>query len=353
MRDTVLTTYRWLLFVWRMLITSVVASVAVPVYAGVVRDSIPDPETVVRVYSLSNHDKNLTIQFTIIAHREECPLKSLQVMINDTLYPVIAPISVVPVADSIPDAWDVTAVFPYRDRFSRRDHLILSTVSGDMCARFPLHNWQISPAKPKQSEATALPPHSAISVWWIVALILTVIGSGLWIYFRQRIERRKESRRVDALFDENRRQNDETRRQNEELKSKIDALYAGRVSTLNFLCDEYYNKRDAQQEEVRMSMYKEVEKQILLLRSPKALAELENIVNTYLDDILLRLRQQIPSLTQNEIVFLTYLYAGFSPRAVCIFCDIKIKNFYNRRSRLRARILESGAPDAEYFASRM
>ena len=218
-----------------MLITSVVASVAVPVYAGVVRDSIPDPETVVRVYSFSNHDKNLTIQFTIIAHREECPLKSLQVMINDTLYPVIAPISVVPVADSIPDAWDVTAVFPYRDRFSRRDHLILSTVSGDMCARFPHQDWHFSPARPEHSDVPAAMPQSTVSVLWIIALILTVIGFGVWIYFRQRIERRKESRRVDALFDENRRQNDETRRQNEELRSKIDALYAGRVSTLNFL----------------------------------------------------------------------------------------------------------------------
>lgn len=353
MRHTIFPPHRWLLFVCRMFITSVVTSVAIPGYAGVAPDSIPDPQTIVSIYSFNNSDKKITIQFTIIAHRQECPLKSLKAVINDTLYSVISPIAVVPATDSIPDAWDVTAVFPYCDHFTKRDHLILSTLSGDMCARFPHQDWHFSPARPEHSDVPAAMPQSTVSVLWIIALILTVIGFGVWIYFRQRIERRKESRRVDALFDENRRQNDETRRQNEELRSKIDALYAGRVSTLNFLCDEYYNKRDAQQEEVRMSMYKEVEKQILLLRSPKALAELENIVNTYLNNILMRLRQQIPSLTQNEIVFLTYLYAGFSPRAVCIFCDIKIKNFYNRRSRLRARILESGAPDAEIFASRM
>lgn len=346
MRYTVLPTLRWWLFVCRMLIISVATSAAVPVYAGVTPDSIPEPQTIVRFHTFSNHDKKTTIQFTIIAHQERCPLKSLQAVINDTLLTTSVPISVTQSVDSIADAWDITAVFPYRDRFNRRDHLILSTLSGEMCVRFPYPDWYFSSPNPKQPDTTDSLPHSTMSVWWIVALILTATGFGVGLYFRQRIERKKESRRVDALFDEN-------RRQNEELRAKIDALYAGRVSTLNFLCDEYYNKRDAQQEEVRLSLYKEVEKQILLLRSPKALVELENIVNTYLDDILLRLRQQIPSLTQNDIVFLTYLYAGFSPRAVCIFCDIKIKNFYNRRSRLRARILESGAPGAEYFASRM
>ena len=330
-----------------MFVTSAAAAIAAPDYAEVApADSIPEPETIVRFQTLSNHKKKLTIQFTVAAHQEECPLNEIQAMVNDTLLTVIAPISVTRLADSVPDVWEVTAVFPYRARFKRTDHLILTTTSGSMCLRFPAPDWYFSSANSKQPEVKDSLPHSAVSVWWIVALILTVIGIGVGLYFRQRFERNKESRRVDALFDDN-------RRQNEELRSKIDALYAGRVSTLNFLCDEYYNKRDARQEEVRLSIYKEVEKQILLLKSPKSLAELENIVNTYLNDILLRIRQQIPSLSHTDIVFLTYLYAGFSPRAVCIFCDIKIKNFYNRRSRLRARILESGAPDAEIFASRM
>lgn len=333
--------------VYCMLVTYAATAITAPDHAEVApADSIPEPETIVQFQSLSNHEKKLTIQFTIVAHQEECPLNEIQAMVNDTLLTVIVPVSVTRLADSIPNAWDITAVFQYRARFRRTDHLILTTSSGSMCLRFPAPEWYFSSANSKQPEATDSLPRSAVSAWWIVALILTVSGIGVGLYFRQRFERKKESRRVDALFDEN-------RRQNEELRAKIDALYAGRVSTLNFLCDEYYNKRDAQQEEVRLSVYKEVEKQILLFRSPKALVELENIVNTYLDDILLRLRQQIPSLTQNDIVFFTYLYAGFSPRAVCIFCDIKIKNFYNRRSRLRARILESGAPDAEYFASRM
>ena len=43
----------------------------------------------------------------------------------------------------------------------------------------------------------------------------------------------------------------------------------------------------------------------------------------------------------------------FPLRAVCIFTNIKIKNFYNRRSRLKDRILASDALDKEYFVSKM
>ena len=45
--------------------------------------------------------------------------------------------------------------------------------------------------------------------------------------------------------------------------------------------------------------------------------------------------------------------AGFSPRAICIFTDIKVKNFYNKRSRLKEKILASDAPDKEWFVSKM
>lgn len=55
----------------------------------------------------------------------------------------------------------------------------------------------------------------------------------------------------------------------------------------------------------------------------------------------------------NDLKFLTYIYAGFSPRAVCVFMDIKIKTFYNRRNLLKERILASDAPDREYFVSLM
>ena len=104
---------------------------------------------------------------------------------------------------------------------------------------------------------------------------------------------------------------------------------------------------------MKLTLYNEVEKHILALRDPKSITELENIVNKFLDNILVKIKEQLAELTKKDLTFLTYLYAGFSPRAVCIFTDIKIKNYYQRRSRLKERILASDAPDKDFFVSKM
>ena len=138
---------------------------------------------------------------------------------------------------------------------------------------------------------------------------------------------------------------------NLELQDKVNALYESRLDTLNMLCNEYFEKKES--DKIRLTLFNEVEHHILALRDPKTVLELEGIVNTYLDNILVKVRQQVSFLDRKDMRFLTYLYAGFSPRAICIFTDIKLKNFYNRRSRLRDRIIASDAPDKELFVSMM
>lgn len=138
---------------------------------------------------------------------------------------------------------------------------------------------------------------------------------------------------------------------NEELRQKVDSLYGSRLDTLNLLCNEYFDRNDSPQ--MRVTLYNEVEKQILALRDSKSVEALQDMVNIYVDNILVKVTEQLPTLSKADVKFLTYLYAGFSPRAVCIFTDIKIKNFYNRRLRLKERILSSDAPDREWFVSKM
>lgn len=182
----------------------------------------------------------------------------------------------------------------------------------------------------------------------VLAGVLTVVltaGCLILVAVRRRfIRKRKEIEELSLLITER------TGR-NLELEAKVDALYGSRLDTLNMLCNEYFEKSES--EKVKLTLYNEVEKHILSLRDSKSVSELEQIVNTFLDNILVKVKEQLPGLSRNDLTFLTYLYAGFSPRAVCIFTDIKIKNFYNRRSRLKERILASDAPDREFFVSKM
>lgn len=137
----------------------------------------------------------------------------------------------------------------------------------------------------------------------------------------------------------------------EQLRAMIDNLYVERMATINKLCDEYFARSVS--EKTKATLYKEVEKEILSLRDSKNIEALEEAVNKYMDNILQKLHAEIPQLSSADSTFLTYIYAGFSPKAICIFTDIKIKNFYNRRSRLREKILETDAPSKQLFADKM
>lgn len=140
---------------------------------------------------------------------------------------------------------------------------------------------------------------------------------------------------------------------NDELNEKIESLFGERLDALNHICNEYFEKKDAEMESVKMSVYSEVEKLILSFRSREAVGSIENTVNTYRNDILKRLRNQVPSLSDADMLTVTYLYAGFSPKAVCVFTGSKIKNFYNRRLRILDKISASDAPDKDEFMSRL
>lgn len=140
---------------------------------------------------------------------------------------------------------------------------------------------------------------------------------------------------------------------NDELNAKIESLFGERLDTLNHICNEYFEKKDAERESVKLSVYSEVEKLILSFSCREAIETIENTVDTYRNGILTRLSNQVPSLSDADILTVTYLYAGFSPKAVCVFTDSKIKNFYNRRLRIREKISASDAADKEEFLSRL
>ncbi len=48
---------------------------------------------------------------------------------------------------------------------------------------------------------------------------------------------------------------------------------------------------------------------------------------------------------REDFIFIILVYAGFAPRTICMFTNIKFKHFYNKRSRLIERIKKSDVKD--------
>ena len=306
------------------------------------------PDTfIVQTKELSNSSQKqtLNITFEIRAKGTDFDIYSTELHVHDSIIMPIVPLSMSVSASETADSlvtWNCDIEFPYRAIFYNDDVWVLNTSHGQVCYNLipeSIRNYNVMKLSEQRSNMNKR----------AVAGIL--LAGVLTLCFIDIYRRGKRKSIKDKLFIEEQFAIKDFA--NAELKKKVDTLYADRWRAFNHLCNEYFNKKDAYAESVRLSVFKELEKQIAAMRSHQSLIELEQLVNIYDDNILQQIRVQIPSLTKKDTAFLTYLFSGFSPRAICLFTDIKIKNFYNRKARLKDKILASGAPDSEKFASKL
>lgn len=136
-----------------------------------------------------------------------------------------------------------------------------------------------------------------------------------------------------------------------QVRESVENLYRERWETVNLLSNEFFEKSDS--EKARASIVNEIERELDRMRTPRKLKQIEDLTNRYLDGIVEKLRAQCDFIKEDDVVFLTLIYAGFSPRAVCIFVGIKLKYYYTKRSRLIARIDASDAPDKNMFIEKL
>lgn len=130
-------------------------------------------------------------------------------------------------------------------------------------------------------------------------------------------------------------------------RAMIGNLFKERWSELNLLCNEYFEMENSANG--RLSIVRNIEKEIDRMRTPKNVGLIVDSVNRYMDNIVERLSQQCPFLKPDDLTFMALLYARFSPRAVCLFTDIKLKYFYTKRSRIFARITDTLGEGARKF----
>ena len=301
-----------------------------------------------RYKSISNENNKVRISFELKSVNTPFTVYKAEWINCDSVYAPLEPFSFMAPSNDVTGKrteWHISLDFPFSDSFDENDVLVLYTdkglVKSPTSREGELTNY-INILWDEYEHQLDNSKENSRKVLWISAVLLLCVIIVSFLAFiiakRRLIRRRKDIEELSVLM------SDRIER-NRELEAKVEALYGSRLDTLNMLCNEYFEKRDSEQ--MKITLYNEVEKYILALRDPKSLLELEGFVNRFLDNILDKVKDQLPELNKKDLIFLTYLYAGFSPRGVCIFTDIKIKNYYQRRSRLRERILASDAPDKE------
>ena len=175
----------------------------------------------------------------------------------------------------------------------------------------------------------------------VLFLILVVILKQMKI---RKIEISKYMDQVCELQDNITAHNKKISKMNE----LVTKLFNDKFNFIDNLSNTYYARHNTSSEQI--SIYKEVKKAIDQISANKyTRTELERIINECKDNLMEKMRTQLPHFREVDFQLLSYIIVGFSNRAMSVFLDIKIDNLYNRIYRLKERIAVSEAPDRDIF----
>jgi len=191
-------------------------------------------------------------------------------------------------------------------------------------------------------------------LWLIVALVaVSVLLVGYIAYNRRKrqqtkaqylstIEDIQRTNQIQLLKLENRKESDAV---------KMRKLIKERFGIINELAATYYERQGANEQKAIFNKVK------ALLDSyasdKKGKQEIEEVVNACYDDIMVKVRQELPELKEPELDLLRYIYAGFPLRVICVFTGDSINYTTVKKSRLKAKIANSEAPSKNRFIELM
>ncbi|MBQ2435643.1 MAG: hypothetical protein II269_05880 [Bacteroidaceae bacterium] len=132
------------------------------------------------------------------------------------------------------------------------------------------------------------------------------------------------------------------------MQTQITELFGTYSRLLNNLSETYYENQGS-----KSAIFKQLDKEIKRICEGNMITELEAILNTNLDNIMARLRAELPHLKEKDYTFLTYLYAHFSGKTIATFMRLERNHIYQIKYRLRDEIKASDAPSKDFFLDSM
>ncbi len=184
----------------------------------------------------------------------------------------------------------------------------------------------------------------------IIILSICLLTGSIIVYLYRRIQRKNAE--IERYMNIASDIQDVLQNKNTEMSQLVRQLFREKFEFIDSLGCTYYERQNTPNEQI--AIYNEVKRAIQNLGTDKQTkSELERIVNLCNENILEKIRAQIPKIKTVDYDLFCYLCAGFSYRAICIFMQMKIENVYNRKSRLKILIANSAAASKELFLQKI
>lgn len=178
---------------------------------------------------------------------------------------------------------------------------------------------------------------AAIALFFILVTTLAI-----YLYLKKREHHEEACGQIETM------QHDIARMQEKEneIHNISKRIFKERFATIDEICSDFYQRGDNYSDAEKG---RRVSKIINHLKSKEALSQLEEIINKYNDNIITRLREQVPSIKEDEMNLVIYSYAELSNNTISFLTDKPTSYIYSKRSKIKKKIISSDAKDCELF----
>lgn len=306
----------------------------------------------------NNFGNKVTMSINIFPGDTILKINKIQWEKFDTVFNTLTPVSEILYNRSVNGEkiyWRLDVEFPYTIFFHPSDRVVVYTDKGTLS--FPttaegilrekikeLTEAQNKLSLQREEDTERIDRYQGLWILFLILFIISMVGLVILIivHFKSRHKLRKES-------EENRNNLEDLIKKNLIIEHNNLELRQTRFDTFNAICNEFYEKSGS--ENIKLAFYNNVKNLIFTYSELKKIEELQEYVNSYHDNIIVRIKEQLPELPDSDIVFLTYILSGLSPKAVSLLMDINVKQYYYKRSKIKELFMASDAPDKDFFVS--
>ncbi|MBO5263006.1 MAG: hypothetical protein J6B18_01975 [Bacteroidaceae bacterium] len=178
---------------------------------------------------------------------------------------------------------------------------------------------------------------AAVALFFILVTTLAI-----YLYLKKREHHEEAREQIETM------QHDIARMQEKEneVHNISKRIFKERFATIDEICSDFYQRGDNYSDAEKG---RRVSKIINHLKSKEALLQLEEIINKYNDNIITKLREQVPSIKEDEMSLVIYSYAELSNNTISFLTEKPASYIYSKRSKIKKKIINSGAKDCELF----
>lgn len=189
------------------------------------------------------------------------------------------------------------------------------------------------------------------NILFVVVISVVLLTILLSVHYRYKIKLKQSQKERDlAINDVKDMSNllDLQQRCGEKMRKQIQELFKLKFEVINNLCSSYFEIKNTPKEQIKI--FEEIKTLIENISKEAYVSELISIINKYNDNLIKKINEQL-NLGEKDLLLYSYLCAGFSNRSISLLTGDKLENIYNRKSRLKAKIIKSNSIDMELFLS--